>query len=282
MGSSNKALLLALLLAQQANKRNMVPGPQGDTITGDRGPQGERGADGINGRDGADGERGLTGDRGPQGERGLTGDRGPQGERGLQGERGADGVDGATGQRGQRGARGERGLTGERGPQGERGTDGAAGKPGIVWRGDWLATTQYATDDAVQAGGSSWIAKRKTKGEYPPMYREDWDLLAAKGQDGIGPSGGTLAVIGPIEISPGATATIDIGETNAATWRLSYNVGANQYLETVQANGDTDYTVYAKLGGVVARGLSITLAGGLLLQVTNNEATAMTVRATRF
>ena len=60
--------------------------------------------------------------------------------------------------------------------------DGEAGGVGN-WRGAWSALTPYAINDAVQHNGSSWIANAGSTGSEPGVGAE-WDLQAAKGEDG--------------------------------------------------------------------------------------------------
>ena len=54
------------------------------------------------------------------------------------------------------GPQGPAGLTGPAGPQGPQGVQGV---PGLTWRGAWSAGNSYAVNDAVQSGGSAWMAK---------------------------------------------------------------------------------------------------------------------------
>lgn len=62
--------------------------------------------------------------------------------------------------------------------------DGSTGEPGLVWRGPWDAETEYQPDDAVEHGGSSWVAVAPSRGVNPSDGSEAWDLLAKKGEDG--------------------------------------------------------------------------------------------------
>jgi hypothetical protein len=73
------------------------------------------------------------------------------------------------------------GSTGQIGPPGA-GPTGATG-PGIAWRGDWSSLTSYAAQDAVQFGGSSWMAKAASLGETPTAGA-NWDLVAQAGAKG--------------------------------------------------------------------------------------------------
>jgi hypothetical protein len=62
---------------------------------------------------------------------------------------------------------------------------GEQGEPGTpVWQGDWSAGS-YDAGEAVAHDGSSYVANTATSDEPPSG---DWDLLAAKGEDGEGGS----------------------------------------------------------------------------------------------
>ena len=55
----------------------------------------------------------------------------------------------------------------------------------VTWRGPWSAATAYAVHDAVSLGGSSYVAIAPGTNQSPPDAAY-WDMLAAKGLDGIG------------------------------------------------------------------------------------------------
>lgn len=69
-----------------------------------------------------------------------------------------------------------------RGFRGEQGTAGTTGEPGLVWQGDWRASSTYAPGDCVAFEGSSYVAIEASTNVPPPAAR--WDLLAKKGDDG--------------------------------------------------------------------------------------------------
>lgn len=85
------------------------------------------------------------------------------------------------------GALGPQGATGPEGPQGVTGPEGPEGAPGFVWRGAWDAALAYETDDAVQYGGSSWIATASVVAGSEPGVAAEWELFAAEGD--VGPAG---------------------------------------------------------------------------------------------
>lgn len=108
---------------------------------------------------------------GPTGPAGATGPTGPTGLTGATGVTGATGPAGATGPVGATGPAGATGITGATGPTGPQ---------GIVWKGAWAAGTEYAVGQAVDSGGSSYIAIKVGKGKEPPNA-EYWELLAERG-----------------------------------------------------------------------------------------------------
>jgi hypothetical protein len=74
---------------------------------------------------------------------------------------------------------------------------------GITWRGPWVAATNYALNDAVSFGGSSYIAIGASTGAQPDVSPGSWSLLAQVGATGpAGPQGptgntGTTGAQGP-------------------------------------------------------------------------------------
>lgn len=84
------------------------------------------------------------------------------------------------------------------------GNDGLPGT-GIIWRGAWSAG-EYDALDAVENGGSAYVANTTTTNEPP---HADWDLLAAAGATGA--TGAT----GPANSL--SIGTVEDGETAAAT-----------------------------------------------------------------
>jgi len=67
------------------------------------------------------------------------------------------------------------------GPKGDKGDQGPPGD--ITWLSAWSAQTEYAKDNAVESGGSAWVALRTNTGATP-VEGDDWTLMAAKGGDG--------------------------------------------------------------------------------------------------
>ena len=108
---------------------------------------------------------------------------------------------------------------GIQGIQGIQGVKGDQGDPGLVWQGEWDSATTYDEDDGVSYLGSSYIALRETLDDAPDASPLDWDLIAAKGQDGDGAgsvtsvavtgSGGITSTGGPITDSGTISLTIN-------------------------------------------------------------------------
>jgi len=174
--------ILALLLGALA----LAGCKAGSGEVGPAGPQGLAGAPGSPGLQGGQGLKGDQGDPGPKGDQGSPGPKGDQGNPGPKGDQGSPGSQGAQGNPGSPGQKGDRG---DPGPQ------------GLNWRGTWSATTTYAADDAVESGGSAWVALTPATGVAP--LAPDWSLLASKGSDGAPGQAGAPGQQGPPG-SPGA------------------------------------------------------------------------------
>ncbi len=76
------------------------------------------------------------------------------------------------------------------GAQGIQGIQGIQGLAGLNWRGAWSSSNSYALNDAVAHQGSSYRAKASISagGSAPPSDPTNWDVVAAKGEDGDGRS----------------------------------------------------------------------------------------------
>ena len=172
------------------------------TPAGPPGPKGDPGADGL---------------QGPKGDTGPVGLQGPQGPAGATGSQGPIGLTGATGPQGLIGLTGPPGATGPQGPQGPQ------GPRGLTFRGAWLFTASYVTDDAVLFNGSAWLAKRANL-NVSPAEGNDWTLFVQKGDTGAtgpqgaqGPQGATGATgpQGPIGLTGATGPQGTIGLTGA-------------------------------------------------------------------
>ena len=172
----------------------------------------------------------LAGPQGPQGEKGDTGAVGPAGPQGPIGPAGAAGAPGTPGM---------------------PGATGLTGPAGLAWRGQWSAAAAYAPGDAVEYGGSSYIAVANASGaSASPINSANWSLLAARGAA----TGNAL-----VELSPAATQSSallplvsiaslqGIGSGNDALINLGYNAGAGTVM---RLSDDGAFTV----GGDIANG----------------------------
>jgi hypothetical protein len=105
---------------------------------------------------------------------------------------------GDVGPQGMQGPSGPQGQQGPQGIQGPEGLQGLRGSPGMVWRGQWYATTSYVVNDVVFSAGTSWIALQSTKGVQPnDAAVTTWARVASKGD--AGPQGiqGPAGPLGP-------------------------------------------------------------------------------------
>lgn len=118
----------------------------------------------------------------------LRGKQGAVGAAGARGDAGTAGVSGPTGPSGATGPTGVSGLTGPQGP---------AGGPGIAWKGPWNSTTLYAVNDVVSHGGTTYRSSSSNMNQQPPSSAF-WEVVAARGADGVAGSDGQVGPQGPI------------------------------------------------------------------------------------
>ncbi len=102
----------------------------------------------------------------------------------------AKGDPGASGIAGPAGAAGATGAPGSTGPAGATGAQG----PPIAFAGLWSVSQSYNTGDAVNYGGSGYIALNVNTGNRPDTSPGSWGLLAAQGLQG---PAGTTGPAGP-------------------------------------------------------------------------------------
>jgi hypothetical protein len=139
----------------------------------------------------------ATGVQGPVGPQGPTGAQGPQGLQGPTGATGAIGPQGPQGLQGVTGSVGAVGPAGAVGPQGQTGATGSQGPVGATWRNGWDAAAAYVPSDIVAFGGASYIALTSNTGSQPDgALGTDWDLVAARGVDGLAGATGAQGVAG--------------------------------------------------------------------------------------
>jgi hypothetical protein len=101
------------------------------------------------------------------------------------------------------------------GPRGPQGLPGAAGTNGTdaLWNylGEYNGGTSYAVGDIVTFDGQLWYRANANGGNVGDTPSEGfiWDLLAAKGEDGTGGSGG-LVYLGDYVSGNGYVANLAI------------------------------------------------------------------------
>jgi hypothetical protein len=262
LGSTGELTIYALVAT------DLVVDVTGYFDAGAAGPTGPAGPPGPVGDDGATGPTGATGASGATGPAGPTGAAGPAGATGSMGPTGATGPAGPAG------------LAGATGPQGATGLQGPVG---ATWLGNWNAATSYAPTDLVAYGGSSYIA-RSANTAVPPdtALGTDWDLVAARGADGVtgatgaqgpegvaGPTGATGAqgpqgldgaagatgvqgAQGPQGIAGPAGATGATGPQGVvgATWQGDWSVATSYVATDIVAFGGSSYIARSSNTGV--------------------------------
>ncbi|AIK68527.1 putative tail fiber protein [Mesorhizobium phage vB_MloP_Lo5R7ANS] len=212
---------------------------------------------------GETGDKGATGDQGPIGPQGPQGPVGPQGIEGPAGANYSPDAQGLTSGRaaydaqatgfsyldievGQlfwklsatsgdwsagiafgAGAQGVQGIQGPEGPagaQGPAGATGPAGTPGMIWRGAYAGATAYTPKDVVSYAGAAYINTVASTGNLP-TNTSYWNLVAAKGDQGVqgvqgpvGPAGpqGNVGPQGPT--GSNATGSKYRSYSSSATW----------------------------------------------------------------
>src|SRR5260370_27145088 len=94
---------------------------------------------------------------------------------------------------GLQGATGAQGPVGAAGAQGPVGVTGPQGPPVANYTGNYASTTNYALNDAVSYGGSTYISLvAGNRGNTPALRATQWAVLAAQGATGAqGPVGAT-------------------------------------------------------------------------------------------
>ena len=111
---------------------------------------------------------------------------------------GAVGVQGLTGATGATGPQGLTGPVGPAGSQGPMGVAGPAGTPGLVYRGNYASTTNYALGDVVFFQGASYASLLNGNlGNTPNSSPSQWGVLTAQGPIGATGVQGPQGVAGP-------------------------------------------------------------------------------------
>ncbi len=200
-----------------------------------------------------------------------------------------NGPTGPSGQQGPQGATGPIGPAGVIGPQGIAGAVGPIGPhglPGLVYRGAYASTTNYATGDVVLWSGSSYASLIDSNhGSTPDQNPQFWGMLTSQGPAGAqgaqGPQGfagsqGLPGSVGPpgeqgpqglqgiagqagAQGIPGVTGAQGLqgpmGPQGAAgpvglTWQSAYSAGTNYGLaDAVLYNGSAYVSLIASNHG---------------------------------
>jgi uncharacterized protein (TIGR03437 family) len=169
---------------------------------------------------------------------GSVGPEGPAGPKGPAGPAGLVGATGATGTAGPAGAAGSQGPPGYSGAPGANGANGTNGAPGMTWRQAWNIGNTYAVNDAVSAGGSSYISLQAGNVGHPPASSPAfWSVLAQAGAAGSG------AGPGPIMLSG-----VGGGQTNVATLTTRGGGFSNQVI-ALPLSGFESSPIYGSIIG---------------------------------
>ena len=295
---------------------NGVTGAQG--ATGSQGPTGATGPIGPVGATGATGSAGAIGPSGPAGIAGLTyrgayastvnyglndavsfsgstyistsvsnignaPDAAP-GKWSIFAAAGAKGSDGATGVAGAQGPPGIQGPAGTTGATGATGAAGTNGAPGLRYTGVYSSSTNYALNDGVVYGGSTYIALASSnRGNVPDQSPSWWGVMAQAGATGptgaIGPAGpaGAAGVTGATGAAGAAGATGRAGMVYRGDW----NSGTNYQTADAVLFGGSTYL--AQMSNSASQPDLVTSAWSVLAQAgvagpTGSSGAAATVR----
>jgi microcystin-dependent protein len=138
---------------------------------------------------------------------------------------------------------GATGATGATGAAGATGATGATGPAWDQWQGAWLTATAYVVLDTVENDGSSYICTAghtsgaSTEPGTGASFATVWDLVAAKGADGLGVGdvvGPAASVDGEIALYDGMTGKLlkrasTTGLLKAASGVLAAAVAGTDY-----------------------------------------------------
>jgi hypothetical protein len=124
----------------------------------------------------------------------------------------------------QAGAPGAAGAAGASGPQ------GPAGAVGVTYRGAWVASTAYHTNDVVGFNGATYLAASTSLGSEPDVSPSLWAVLALNGSTGATGPSGAAATISVGTVTTGAAGSqvsvTDSGTSSAAVLNFTIPQGA--------------------------------------------------------
>jgi hypothetical protein len=120
----------------------------------------------------------------------------------------------------------------------------------LIWRGMWDAGTTYAINDAVEDGGTSYIATAPSTNEQPPNA-SFWDVLALRGQDGASGTGsGDVSSVDSVSVDNEIAL---FSGTSGKLIKRAVSTGLLKATSGVLATAvaDTDYLAPAAIGVTV-------------------------------
>jgi hypothetical protein len=98
------------------------------------------------------------------------------------------------------------------------------------FRGQWLPTVFYSTNDAVSFDGSTWLALASGSNQQPDQFAQVWTVIAQAGSLGpTGPAGdAAMVAVGAVStLPPGSQATVtNSGTTQNAVLNFGIPEGA--------------------------------------------------------
>ncbi len=152
------------------------------------------------------------------------------------------------------------------------GDTGLKGRPGIVWRGEWSASVDYYSGDAVKYNGSTWICNTfiAASATAYPTSTANWSLFTEKGEKGDpNVTVSSVAPVGSCSIGSYNTESLCIGA--GAVWSapavgdLWFDVAIGRlYALVADAEGDTSwFDISGVVGSVAADSITVSADGNL-------------------
>jgi Collagen triple helix repeat (20 copies) len=108
------------------------------------------------------------------------------------------------------------GVSGAAGAAGPMGPQGPAGTVGMSYKGAWVASVGYVSNDAVVFGGTTYLALGTSLGSEPDVSPAVWAVLAQMGSVGATGPAGAAATVSVGTVTTGASGT-QASVTNSGT-----------------------------------------------------------------
>ena len=108
------------------------------------------------------------------------------------------------------------GVSGAAGAAGPLGPQGPAGTVGMSYKGTWVASVGYVSNDAVVFGGTTYLALGTSLGSEPDVSPAVWAVLAQMGSVGATGPTGAAATVSVGTVTTGAAGT-QASVTNSGT-----------------------------------------------------------------